>query len=73
VQVGTFLRTLAANLAILNSFSRTQSGTVQLSKNVSKGLTYVLVVVVILVGAQLVVGRSSSWEALWGRRRYTWS
>jgi signal peptidase len=33
-----------------------QSRTVQLSKNVTKGLTYVLVVVVIVAGAQLVVG-----------------
>ena len=30
--------------------------TVQLSKNVSRGLTYVLIVVVIVVGAQLLVG-----------------
>ena len=30
--------------------------TVQLSKNVSRGLTYVLIVVIIVVGAQLIVG-----------------
>jgi len=33
-----------------------QKKTVQLSKNVSRGLTYVLIVVIIVVGAQLLVG-----------------
>ncbi len=44
------------NLQPLTISASAHNEAVQLSKNVSRGLTYVLIVVVIVVGAQLLVG-----------------
>ena len=49
-------RKLDAKPTTLNNLSRRPNEAVQLSKNVSRAITYVLIVVVIVVGAQLLVG-----------------